>query len=50
MAYDLDNPLPVDDCERCGAEHWSKCRCDAGHPNRLPPRRADARGAQKGHR
>lgn len=28
-AFDLDNPLPVDDCEICRAAHWSRCSCDS---------------------
>jgi hypothetical protein len=34
--YDLDNPLRVDNCDRCGAIHWRDCRCDPTHP-RTPP-------------
>ncbi|MEO8905515.1 MAG: hypothetical protein ABI488_23610 [Polyangiaceae bacterium] len=26
--FDLDNPLRVDDCERCGSVHWRDCICD----------------------
>ncbi len=36
FAYDLDNPLKVDDCERCGAIDWRACICDSSRPNRQP--------------
>jgi hypothetical protein len=35
-AFDLDNPLRVDDCQRCGATHWRDCICDSRYPNRQP--------------
>jgi hypothetical protein len=35
FAFDLDNPLPVDDCMRCSLEWW-KCICDTRRPNRQP--------------
>ena len=34
--YDFDNPLRVDDCERCGAIDWRDCICDPSRPNRQP--------------
>jgi hypothetical protein len=35
-AFDLDNPLRFDDCERCGAIDWRDCICDPRRPNRQP--------------
>jgi len=26
-AFDLDNPLRLDDCPQCGAVHWRDCVC-----------------------
>jgi hypothetical protein len=34
--FDLDNPLRVDDCERCGAVHWRDCVCDPDQVHRQP--------------
>ena len=28
FAFDLENPLRVDNCEVCGAIHWRDCCCD----------------------
>jgi len=28
FAFDLENPLRLDDCEVCGAVHWRDCTCD----------------------
>lgn len=36
MAYDLDNPLHLDNCERCEAVHWRDCICDSSRPFRQP--------------
>jgi hypothetical protein len=36
MGVDLDSPLRVDDCERCGAVDWRDCVCDASRPHRQP--------------
>lgn len=33
---DLDTPLRVDDCERCGAIHWRDCVCDPSRPRFVP--------------
>ncbi|MEO7033100.1 MAG: hypothetical protein ABI548_04615 [Polyangiaceae bacterium] len=35
-AYDLDNPLRVDNCDRCGALNWRECICDSSRPFRQP--------------
>jgi hypothetical protein len=35
-SYDLDQPLRVDDCVRCGAIDWRDCSCDPSRPNRQP--------------
>jgi hypothetical protein len=36
MGVDLDHPLPIDDCPRCGAVHWRDCCCDPRRPQRVP--------------
>ena len=33
---DLDHPLPLDGCERCGAIDWVDCICSAARPFRQP--------------
>lgn len=35
-AEDLENPLRVDDCARCGAVHWRDCICDPSRPHQVP--------------
>ena len=35
-AYDLVNPLRVDNCEQCGAIHWADCTCVPGATRREP--------------
>jgi hypothetical protein len=44
---DLDNPLPTDDCDRCGAAHWSRCMCDPAHPRRQPTAKTDNAPGQR---
>lgn len=34
--YDLDNPLRLDSCDRCGATNWRECICDCNRPYRQP--------------
>lgn len=36
MAEDLDSPLRVDDCERCGAIHWRDCVCTPARTRPAP--------------
>jgi len=33
---DLDHPLRLDDCERCGAVDWRDCVCDPCAPRTAP--------------
>jgi hypothetical protein len=34
--YDLDNPLRLDNCDRCDAVYWRDCICDSSRPNHQP--------------
>lgn len=34
--YDLDHPLKLDSCDRCGAANWRECMCDCSRPYRQP--------------
>ncbi|MEI9951636.1 MAG: hypothetical protein WDO74_22315 [Pseudomonadota bacterium] len=36
LAYDLDHPLRLDNCERCGAIDWRDCCCDPCAPRTAP--------------
>jgi len=36
FAFDLDNPLRLDDCEVCGAVDWRDCACDPTTPRASP--------------
>lgn len=40
FAFDLDNPLRLDNCEVCGAIHWRDCVCDLSAPRSAPTPRA----------
>lgn len=35
-AYDLDNPLRVDNCDGCGAIHWRDCVCSPTEERAVP--------------
>jgi hypothetical protein len=44
-AFDLDNPLRVDDCEACGAISWRDCTCVPGA--RRAPTEAEIEAARE---
>lgn len=44
---DLDNPLRVDDCPRCGAVHWRDCVCSPTKHSVRPPTPAEVEAARR---